>query len=117
MTIIKRAGLGYAAIAAVCLVLVSWLGYHEFVEEPKEFAERGVPELHKDVSAELSTVIFLAAVPALLGVGWLWMHRVLKPLRGLAAAVEKIDTNNLREPIPRSMNGDEVDKLTAGFIQ
>jgi hypothetical protein len=69
MTIIKRAGLGYAAIAAVCLVLVSWLGYHEFVEEPKEFAERGVPELHKDVSAELSTVIFLAAVPALLGVG------------------------------------------------
>ena len=115
MTIIKRAGLGYAAIAAVCLVLVSWLAYHEFVEEPKEFAERGVPELHKDVSAELSTVIFLAAVPALLGIGWLWMHRILKPLRELAGVVEKIDTNNLREPIPRSMNDDEVDKLTAGF--
>ena len=115
MTIIKRAGLGYAAIAAVCLVLVSWLAYHEFVEEAKAFAERGVPELHKDVSAEISTVIFLAAVPALLGVVWLWMHRVLKPLRELATAVEKIDTNNLREPIPRSMNGDEVDKHTAGF--
>lgn len=115
MTIIRRLGLGYSVMTAVCVLLVTWLGYHEFIEEPAEFAARGVPDIHKDTSAELSTVGFLAAVPALLGIGWWWLRRVLAPLRALSEAAEKIDPHHLKEPLPRTMNGDEVDKLSAAF--
>jgi signal transduction histidine kinase len=99
----------------VCLVLVVWLGYHEFVEEPAEYAAKGMPNLHKDVDAEIATISFLAVVPILLGVGWWWFRRVLKPLQTLAVAVDKVHSHNLHEMIPRSLNGDEVDQLAAVF--
>jgi signal transduction histidine kinase len=51
----------------------------------------------------------------LLCLGWWWMRRALAPLKALSGAVEKVHTQNLKEPLPRSMNGDEVDKLTAAF--
>lgn len=112
MTISRRMGLGYALISAVCLALVVWLGYHEFVEEPAEFAAMGLPGIHKDTDAEFSTVCFLAVIPLLLAIGWWWMRHLLAPLKELSEAVAKIDSNNLRQPLPRSMNGDEVDKLS-----
>jgi signal transduction histidine kinase len=115
MTIARRMAIGYAWIAAACLLLVAWLGYREFVEEPAEFAAIGLPNLHKDTGAEMSTICFLGAVPLLLGFGWWWMRRVLAPLQDLTAAVEKIDSHNLRERLTRTGNGDEVDKLSAGF--
>lgn len=115
MTILRRLGIGYAWISGICLLLVAWLGYHEFVAEPAEFAAMGLTNVHKDTEAELLTVCFLAIVPLLLGAGWWWIRRVLAPLGTLAEVVEKIDSNNLRQPLVRSGNGDEVDKLTAGF--
>lgn len=115
MTLTKRLGAGYAWIAAVCLLLVVWLGYHEFVKEPAEFAARGLTDVHKDTMAELSTVCFLGIIPILLGIGWWWMSRVLAPLEALSDAVEKIHSHNLRQPLPRSGKGDEVDKLSAVF--
>lgn len=115
MTIARRMGTGYAWISAACLALLAWLAYHEFVEEPAEFAAMGLTNVHKDTQAELSTVCFLALIPVLLGLGWWWMRRVLAPLKSLTAAVESMHSHNLRQPIPRSGNGDEVDKLTAVF--
>jgi signal transduction histidine kinase len=115
MTIIRRIGLAYGCMTAACIALVSWLAWHEFVEEPREFAELGAPEIHKDTLAEFSTVCFLAAVPALLGLGWWWMRKVLAPLGALSEAVNRADPHHLPEPLARSMNGDEVDKLAAGF--
>jgi signal transduction histidine kinase len=115
MTIIRRIGVAYAWMTAACIALVSWLAWHEFVEEPREFAELGAPEIHKDTLAEFSTVCFLAAVPALLGFGWWWMRKVLSPLEALCEAVNRADPHHLPQPMARSMNGDEVDKLAAGF--
>ncbi len=115
MTISRRLGVGYGSIAAACLMLVIWLGYHEFVEEPAQFRAAGMPNLHQDTQAELSTVCFLGAIPALLGLGWWWVRRVLAPLGTLASAVERIDSTNLQQPLPRSHSGDEVDKLAAAF--
>lgn len=63
MTITKRLGIGYAIMAAVCLALVTWLGYHEFLEEKAGFAERGLSDLHKDTAAKEATVIFLGLMP------------------------------------------------------
>ncbi|MBL9176386.1 MAG: HAMP domain-containing protein [Verrucomicrobiales bacterium] len=115
MTISRRLGIGYASIAAVCLALVAWLGYHEFVEEPAEYAAKGLTNLHRDTQAELSTVCFLALVPVLLGAGWLWVRHALSPLKSLSEAVERVDSLNLGKPLPRSRRGDEVDRLAAAF--
>jgi signal transduction histidine kinase len=115
VTITRRLGFRYAFMAGVCLILVAWLGYHEFVVERAAFAARGVSDLHKDMSAEIATVCFLALIPVLLGLGWLWIRRVLAPLHTLTHAAERIESNNLRLPLPRSMNGDEVDRLAAVF--
>jgi signal transduction histidine kinase len=115
MTITRRFGIGYAALAGLSLVLLFWLGYHEFVEEPEEYAARGFAGIHKDTSAEASTVAFLASIPVLLCLGWWWMHRVLSPLNLLTRRIEEIEKDNLRAALPRSMNGDEVDQLSAGF--
>ena len=115
MTITKRLGIGYAIMAALCLILVVWLGYHEFVEEAAAFAARGVSDLHEDTAAEFSTVLFLGLVPVLLGLGWWWTRRVLAPLGALTRAAEQIESNTLRMPLPRSMNDDEVDTLAAVF--
>jgi len=115
VTIARRMAIGYAAMSVACLVLVTWLGYHEFVEEPAEFAARGLTDVHKDTGAEFFTVCFLAAVPLLLGFGWWWMRRVLAPLQTLAATVENIDTHNLQQALPGSAGDDEVDKLSRAF--
>jgi signal transduction histidine kinase len=114
-TIVRRLGKGYAVISAVCLAMVSWLAYHEFVEEPREFAAKGYTDVHKDTAAEISTVLFLAAVPALLGLGWWWVCRALSPLKTLLAAVQKVDEHSLLQPLPRSLKDNEVDRFSAAF--
>lgn len=115
MTIIKRLGIGYGVMASACVLLLVWLWYHEFVDEPAEFAARGVGDLHKDTAAELSTVLFLGSIPVMLALGWWWTRRVLGPLRALTHAAEQIESNTLNVPLPRSMNNDEVDRLAAVF--
>lgn len=114
-TIVRRLGKGYAAITAVSLVLVTWLGYHEFIEEPSEYAAKGYKDIHHDTEAELFTVCFLAAVPIMLGLGWWWIARVLSPLKTLLAAVQKVDSHNLLHPLPLSNKDDEMDRLSAAF--
>lgn len=115
MTITKRIGIGYLIMASVCVLLLIWLWHHEFVEEPEEYAALGLGNIHNETAAEASTVCFLALIPVLLGFGWWWTRRVLAPLRMLAIRVENLHSHNLQEPLPRSMNGDEVDKLTSVF--
>ena len=115
MTLARRLATVYAWMSAACLALVAWLGYHEFIEEPAEFAAMGLPDIHKNTQAELSTVCFLACLPVLLGLGWWWMRRVLAPLATLTAALDEINPHDLPQPLPRSMSGDEADKLAAAF--
>ena len=115
MTITRRLGIGYAVMSFVCVLLLSWLGYHEFVEEAAVFASRGVGDLHSDTTAEFFTVAFLGLIPVLLGLGWLWTRHVLAPLGALTHAAEHMESDTLRVPLPRSMNDDEVDRLAAVF--
>ena len=63
-------------------------------------------------------MIFQVGLPAvilgLLG-GWWLTRRALAPVAKLTDAVEKIHERNLREPLPRTGNGDELDRLTEVF--
>ena len=115
MTISKRIGLSYVLIATVSVVIIVWFGYHEFIVELAEFDALGLTDLHKDTTPEILTVCFFGAMPLILLLGWLWIRHVLKPLGTLTGAVEKIHAHNLREPLPRNMGDDEVDKLAAVF--
>lgn len=115
MTIIRRLGIGYSIVGAACVLLLSWLAYHEFVEEPAVFAARGVSELHRDTEAEFFTVCFLALVPLLLGFGWWWTRRALRPLNELTLAAERMGTDNLLSYVPRQTRDDEVGRLAAVF--
>jgi len=115
MTIARRMATIYGFISAACLVLVVWLAYHEFVAEPKKYAAMGLPNIHKDTQAELSTVCFLASIPILLGLGWWWMRRVFAPLGALSDALDEAKPHILAARLPRTMKGDEADKLAAAF--
>jgi len=55
-----------------------------------------------------------AVLLGLLG-GWWLMRRALSPLADLTQAVEKVHERNLSCPLPRSGNGDELDRLTEVF--
>ncbi|MGE3309806.1 MAG: sensor histidine kinase [Limisphaerales bacterium] len=44
--------------------------------------------------------------------GWWLLRKALAPLENLATTVGQLRASNLREPLPRSGTGDEVDRLT-----
>jgi signal transduction histidine kinase len=63
-------------------------------------------------------MVFQVGLPAvLLGLlgGWWLTRRALAPVTALTQAVEKIHDRNLAAPLPRSGNGDELDRLTEVF--
>lgn len=115
MTITRKLGFAYGVLATISLVLVAWLGYHEFVLEPAEFARRGLFDIHKDTWPELTNVLFFGLMPVFLLLGWWWMHQVLAPLKALTEALGKVDVENTVAPLPQTMNYDEVDVLTTVF--
>jgi signal transduction histidine kinase len=47
--------------------------------------------------------------------GWWITRKALAPVTALTEAVEKIHDGNLREQLPRTHNGDELDRLTEMF--
>ncbi|HMJ88640.1 MAG TPA: HAMP domain-containing sensor histidine kinase [Candidatus Acidoferrum sp.] len=116
ITLRRRLALRYAAIVLVCLVLLVGLAHHEFVVEPAEKKRLGIPDVHElSEWAEISEVVIYAMIPVVLGFGWWMMRKTLAPITALAQSLEQIDAENLHEPLPRSQNGDEVDRLTEVF--
>ena len=117
MTIRKRLTLWYAAVMFVTLLAMGALTYHEFAPDP-------VPEHASDIESdegdmkEMLHILFWCGVPpALLALagGWWLMRRALTPVTVLTAAAEKIHEGNLSRQLPRSGNGDELDRLTEVF--
>ena len=63
-------------------------------------------------------MVFEVGLPAvLLGLlgGWWLTRRALAPVAELTEAITRIHERNLREPLPRTGNGDELDRLTEVF--
>jgi signal transduction histidine kinase len=115
VTLRRKIGWSHSIVVGVCLLLLAGLAHHEFIVEPRERLALGLPEPPETFWGEYAEVFFYGVIPvALLCGGWL-MRRQLAPLGQLAAAVQHIDVNNLRQPLARSFNGDEVDRLTEAF--
>src|SRR5208282_987967 len=99
----------------VSLLIIGFGTYRE-IDEQLRHEHRRAPTEH--AIAETGELIFQVGVPAvLLGIlgGWWLTRRALSPVAELTEAVKKIHESNLREPLPRTGNGDELDRLTGVF--
>jgi signal transduction histidine kinase len=123
VTIRTRLSLWYASIMFVALMVMGVLLYWQLVIEPRQEAQRHHHEqseepVDPDVFEDVTGIVMWCGIPAALlavaGGGWL-MKKSFAPVAQLTAAVEKIHEHNLGEKIPRTHNGDELDRLTEVF--
>ncbi|HEY0549609.1 MAG TPA: histidine kinase dimerization/phospho-acceptor domain-containing protein, partial [Verrucomicrobiae bacterium] len=117
MTISGRLTAWYAGILLTAVVLVAGWAYYEMSVEHPLVRKALISEGHTPLE-ELLEILFYSAVPAILlavvGGGFL-MRRALSPISQLTKAIERIHADNLRGPLPRSGNRDELDRLTEVF--
>jgi signal transduction histidine kinase len=123
MTIRTRLSLWYASIMFIALMVMGVLLYWQLVIEPRQEAQQqhqaqGEEQVDPDVFEDVTGIVMWCGIPAaLLAVagGWWLMKKSLAPVASLTRATEKITAHNLTERLPRSNNGDELDRLTEVF--
>jgi signal transduction histidine kinase len=115
MKIRTRLTLWYATILVVSLIVMGIGTYEQIAEQLQIEHRRHFWEYALD---ETSEMVLWVGVPAvvfgLLG-GWWITRKALRPVTALTEAVEKIHDRNLGEQLPRTRNGDELDRLTEVF--
>jgi signal transduction histidine kinase len=119
MTLRRRILLFYSLTLSFSLVIVGYWSWFEFEEQQKIIVHGGVQAALKESPLqEALEIILFGGIPAILiGVigGALLMRRALRPIEDLTRVLEKTDVSNLADPVPRSGNGDELDRMTAVF--
>jgi signal transduction histidine kinase len=125
MTIRGRLSLWYAAIMFAALMLMGVLLYHQLVIEPRHWARRHHQNLDSrrldradDTFEDVTGIVLWCGIPAALlalAGGWWLMQKSLAPVAGLAQAAAKITAHNLNDRLPRTANGDELDRLAEVF--
>jgi signal transduction histidine kinase len=118
MTIRARLTLWYAVILFASVLLITGLCYQEFAHDRRmdeHFrGEYGQYDAWEDMT-EISLWCGLPAALIGLAGGWWLMRKAMSPVSALTEAASKIHEGNLSEQLPRSGNGDEMDRLTAVF--
>ena len=119
MTLRTRLTLWYAVIFSASLLVIGVSMYSELVVEQRaKIARHHRAEVDDDAGTDITQIILLyggsAVVVGLLG-GWWLTRRAFAPVAALTRAAEKIHERNLSEQLPRSGNGDELDRLTEVF--
>ncbi|MCI0536616.1 MAG: HAMP domain-containing histidine kinase [Verrucomicrobiales bacterium] len=115
MTLRQRVALHYGAVLVVALSLVAGLTYHEVATERRLRKLIGDTDESEVQRRKVFDVVVFSMIPFVLFAGWWFTRRSLLPISNLAKTVERIQPHTLREPIPRTHNGDEVDRLTEVF--
>jgi heavy metal sensor kinase len=115
MSIRTRLTFWYAGILLVSLVVMAFVFHYEITEQQIARAAQAPPE---PAWEEVGEILLYYGVPTavllLLG-GWLLMRRSLAPVETLTRAAERIHSDNLRERLPGTGTGDELDRLTEVF--
>ncbi len=119
MTLRTRLTLWYALIFSGSLLIIGVAMYADLVVEQRhKMAHHPTAGVDEDAGEDITQIILLyggtAAAIGLLG-GWWFTRRAFAPVADLTAAVEKIHEGNLGEKLPRTGNGDELDRLTEVF--
>jgi signal transduction histidine kinase len=128
MTIRARLSLWYAAVMFAALMVMGVLLYYQLVIEPRQEAQRAQKNsspttgkeaetelpMDPDVFEDVAGIVLWCGVPAgllALAGGWWMMRKALAPVATLTQAAECINDRNLSQRLPRSGNGDELDRL------
>lgn len=124
MTIRTRLTLWYAAVLFASLLVMGTAAYFEIARSRGEALRKAgvsselVAVDQREDFGDIAEILVWCGVPAaaLALAGGLWlMKRSLAPVTRLTRAAEKIHEGNLNEKLPRSGNGDELDRLTDVF--
>jgi signal transduction histidine kinase len=120
MTLLRRILLFYCATLGVSLLIVaavSWMEFHNQIERMREGGIEAVTERDGPLEEAIEIVLYAGLPATLIGLasGLFFMRRALRPIQRLTDALERTDVNNLAEPVPRSGNGDELDRMTVVF--
>ena len=89
------------------IIVLSLMELHERQKHRPRASQRGMQEI-----VEIILWVGIPAVFVSVGGGWLLMHKPLKPVAALTEAAERRNEVNLGEQLPRTGNGDELDRLT-----
>tara|TARA_R110002049_G_scaffold224993_1_gene396823 strand:- start:122 stop:1195 length:1074 start_codon:yes stop_codon:yes gene_type:complete len=119
MTLRQRILVVYSLTLLVALAMVGFWSWFEFEEQRQAVLRGGVGAmLHADPLEEALEILFYGGLPAvILGLigGTFMIRRALGPIRDLTEVLENTTTLNLADAVPRSGNGDEIDRMTAVF--
>lgn len=112
MTIRTRLTLWYACIMFVSLLAMGLLLHEEFAPQRSEGASKYRRDMD-DLQEALGILLWCGLPASLLaaGGGWWLMRKALAPVAALTQAAEQITERNLTTQLPRSGNGDEMDRL------
>ena len=118
MTIRARLTFWYAGILFISVLVLGGLCFHEALRERREAEASNGQEMDYDAWEDVTQFGLTYGLPAaLIGLagGWWLMRRAMSPVTALTAAAARLNEANLREQLPRSGNGDELDRLTKVF--
>jgi len=116
MTIRTRLSLWYAAILVVSLATMTGVLHYEFSEAQRVQRENRIPpDSPWEETGEIILYYGLPTALLLLAGGWWIMRRAFAPVTALTHAAERIHVGSLKERLPRTGSGDEIDRLTEVF--
>lgn len=112
MTIRTRLTLWYGCVLFCAVAIIGFLSWSELQERRERIhrTDHGMVEI-------LEIMLGIGAPAAILSVagGWWLMRKSLSPLAALTTAAERITESTLTAQLPRTRNGDELDRLTDVF--
>lgn len=114
MKIRTRLTLWYVGVLLISLVIMGGGMYYELVVERRLIKAQG--KHREPMEDEVAEVMLIYCVPSVLitiAGGWWMTKRSLAPLDALTQRAERLQVHTLREPLPYSGKGDEIDRLAA----
>ena len=116
MTIRGRLTLWLGGILLVSLAVMAGVLHYEWVEQQQRLSEAKQPP--EPAWEEVGEIVLYYGVPTMLVLlvgSWWLLRKSLAPVISLTRAAERIHLHNLKERLPLTGSGDELDRLTDVF--